>query len=79
MHLKSYAIDGRLLRSGRELVSDESQRQDNDLGKLHVHPRHHVGAQIEQHDVRYEASPEAVERFERNLKEMWGREGTGTP
>ena len=60
MHLKSYAIDGRMLRTGSANWSPTGlKRQDN--------------------DVRYEASPEAVERFERKFEEMWDREGNGTP
>lgn len=56
MHLKSYAIDGRMLRTGSANWSPTGlKRQDN--------------------DVRYEASPEAVEGFERKFEEMWGREG----
>lgn len=56
MHLKSYAIDGRMLRTGSANWSPTGlKRQDN--------------------DVRYEASPEAVERFERKFEEMWGRAG----
>ena len=51
MHCKSYAIDGRMLRSGSANWSPTGlKRQDN--------------------DVRYEASPEAVERFERKFEEM---------
>lgn len=58
MHLKSYAIDGRMLRTGSANWSPTGlKRQDN--------------------DVRYEASAEAVERFERKFEEMWGREGSG--
>ena len=56
MHLKSYAIDGRMLRTGSANWSPTGlKRQDN--------------------DVRYEASPEAVERFERKFEEMWSRAG----
>lgn len=56
MHLKSYAIDGRLLRTGSANWSPTGlKRQDN--------------------DVRYESSPEAVERFERKFEEMWSRAG----
>ena len=59
MHLKSYAIDGRMLRSGSANWSPTGlKRQDN--------------------DVRYEASPEAVERFERTFEEMWGRAGNAS-
>ena len=57
MHLKSYAIDGRLPRTGSANWSPTGlKRQDN--------------------DVCYEASPEAVEHFERNFEEMWSRAGT---
>lgn len=56
MHLKSYAIDGRLLRSGSANWSPTGlKRQDN--------------------DVRYETSPQAVERFEEKFAEMWNRAG----
>lgn len=59
MHLKSYAIDGRMLRSGSANWSPTGlKRQDN--------------------DVRYEASPEAVARFERKFEEMWGRAGNSS-
>ncbi len=54
MHLKSYAIDGRMLRTGSANWSPTGlKRQDN--------------------DVRYEVSPEAVERFERKFEEMWAK------
>ena len=56
MHLKSYAIDGRMLRTGSANWSPTGlKRQDN--------------------DVRYEASSEAVERFERKFEDMWSRAG----
>ena len=54
MHLKSYGIDGLVLRTGSANWSPTGlKRQDN--------------------DVRYEASSEAVERFELKFGEMWGR------
>ena len=60
MHLKTYAVDGRLLRTGSANWSPTGlKRQDN--------------------DVRYEASAEAVERFEAKFTEMWNRAGNSTP
>ena len=54
MHLKSYAIDGHMLRSGSANWSPTGlKRQDN--------------------DVLYEASPEAVGRFEAKFEEMWAK------
>ena len=59
MHLKSYAIDGRLLRSGSANWSPTGlKRQDN--------------------DVLYDASPEAVARFEAKFEEMWARAANAT-
>lgn len=59
-HLKSYAIDGRLLRTGSANWSPTGlKRQDN--------------------DVRYEASPEAVESFEKKFAEIWNRAGNTNP
>ena len=56
MHLKSYAVDGHLLRTGSANWSPTGlKRQDN--------------------DVVYEASPEAVEAFERRFTELWDRAG----
>lgn len=50
MHLKSYVVDRRLLRTGSANWSPTGlKRQDN--------------------DVRYEASPEAAERFEVKFEE----------
>ena len=59
MHLKSYAIDGRLLRTGSANWSPTGlKRQDNDL--------------------LYEASPDAVARFESKFEDMWNRTSNTT-